>query len=157
MRKKILFLIVVLLGIFTGCSNREAIEKGKAELIQTDLEFSKLSEEKGMHESFLAYWDENGILIRDSSYPIVGKEAIKKLYDAKSDKGFVLTWKPSYSDISESCDLGFTYGIWELNLTGKEGLVEKENGTYVTVWRKDINGKWKMALDTGCDGLEPKK
>ena len=157
MKKSIIIFFILFSGLIMTRAQKENMEKGKEELIKTDLEFSKMSEEKGMHEAFLAYWDEQGVLLRPNSYPIVGKEAIKKIYDKKSDKGITLTWKPSSADIAESCDLGFTYGIWEAKFVNKEGQAETGHGTYVTVWRKDSSGKWKMALDTGNDGLEPKK
>jgi hypothetical protein len=30
------------------------------------------------------------------------------------------------------------------------------NGTYLSVWKKDPFGNWKLVLDTGNEGLEPK-
>jgi len=156
MKRTIIIFLILITGFTITHAQKEGIEKGKQELINTDLEFSKMSEEKGMQAAFLAYWDENGVWLRPNSYPVVGKNKIKELYKNKSDKGFTLTWKPSAADIAESCDLGFTYGIWEMKYVNKEGKTETEHGTYATVWRKDSSGKWKMALDRGNDGLEPK-
>jgi ketosteroid isomerase-like protein len=38
----------------------------------------------------------------------------------------------------------------------QEGKELSENGTYVSIWKKDQFGNWKFVLDTGNEGLEPK-
>lgn len=119
------------------------------ELINTDKEFSAYSEKHGMHKAFLKYIDENGVMLRDKSMPLVGKQALVKLYEGQNDTSFTLIWKPVKADIAQSGDLGYTYGIWTLK-TEKE----EKQGTYVSIWKKNPEGKWKFVLDSGNDGLE---
>lgn len=156
MKRNFILIFIIISGFFAVNAQDDKTEKGKQELIDTDIAFSKLSEEKGSHQAFLAYWDDNGVLLRPNSYPVIGKNEIKKLYDKNLDQSYTLTWKPLNADISQSCDLGFTYGIWTLTYNDKDGKIITEHGTYATVWRKNAAGNWKMALDTGNDGLEPK-
>jgi ketosteroid isomerase-like protein len=80
--------------------------------------------------------------------PIVGKQDLVKSYEGKSDNTFVLTWKPAKAVIAESGDLGYTYGFWTFTASN-----ETSHGTYLTVWKKDFNGKWKYIADTGNEGL----
>ncbi len=54
------------------------LEQRKQELIDTDTQFSKLSEEKGLNEAFLFYIADDGVLLRQTSFPVKGKELIKK-------------------------------------------------------------------------------
>lgn len=136
--------------------NINDIEKGKQELKQVDVEFSNLSKEKGMHDAFLAYIAASGVLLRPYSMPIEGYDAVKKVLD-EDNTDFLLTWSPLYADISVSGELGYTYGTYELTYKDEKGNSITRKGTYVSIWKKEIEGKWKFVLDTGNPGLEPKK
>jgi ketosteroid isomerase-like protein len=78
-------------------------------------------------------------LLRENAFPAVGKVAA--LVALSADQG-TLTWKPLQSDISQSADLGYTYGTFEF----KRGDNKVEHGSYVRVWKKQ-NGKWKVVFD----------
>lgn len=119
----------------------------KDSLIETDKAFSALSREKGMNAAFTEYLAEDGVILRDNNQPFVGRVAFTKLYSG-DDSGFTLTWEPLYAEVAESGELGFTYGVYELDL---QDTVQK--GTYVSIWRKDNDGNWKLALDSGNEGL----
>jgi ketosteroid isomerase-like protein len=66
-----------------------------------------------------------------------------------NDSTVQLTWEPEGGDISTSGELGYTYGIYELK--GSNDVVER--GTYVTIWKKQEDGKWKFVLDSGNQGI----
>jgi ketosteroid isomerase-like protein len=132
------------------------IEHGKQELMNIDSQFSNLSETRGVNEAFLSYIADDGVLLRKDNFPIVGKEIIKERFFSRPDSGYTLTWKPLYSDIAESGELGYTYGIYEFKAMDPEGKPIIGNGTYVSVWKKDASENWKLVLDTGNEGLESK-
>jgi ketosteroid isomerase-like protein len=136
----------------TGCPtmqiNKEAAWKNEIE--KTDEEFSKMSEQVGMKKSFIEYMDDDGVLLRPNHMPIVGANAIEYL-SAENDSSYTLTWKPSAASVSASGDLGYSYGTYNLQL--KDSLIK---GTYVSIWKKQKNGKWKFVLDTGNEGIEEK-
>lgn len=123
-----------------------------AELMEVDRAFSDLSLEIGAHESFLAYIDDSCVLLRPNRKPIVGRNNIEEMF-SKPDTSFTLTWEPLAADLSASGDMGYTYGIYTVQMDSPEGIAVTKEGTYVTVWKKDRNGKWKFVLDTGNQGL----
>ncbi|PLX12134.1 MAG: hypothetical protein C0597_13995, partial [Marinilabiliales bacterium] len=61
------------------------MEDEKEKLMQTDIEFSNRSVEVGNHQAFLEFASPDVVLLKPESYPIVGKPALKKLYDELSD------------------------------------------------------------------------
>jgi ketosteroid isomerase-like protein len=132
------------------------IEKEKEALKQADIEFSILSEEKGMNFAFLRYADNNAVLLKPNSYPITGIEKIRERYSSP-DTSFTLTWKPMFADVAVSLELGYTYGTWEFITIDEKGNHVSYYGTYLTIWKKNEEGKWKFVLDTGNAGLEEKK
>ncbi len=132
------------------------VEKGKQDIKQADIEFSDLSKEKGMHDAFLAFIADDGVLLRPYMMPVEGFNAVKKFLD-EGNTDFLLTWFPLFEDISISGELGYTYGTYELTYKDEQGISVTRKGTYVSIWKKDKEGKWKFVLDTGNPGTEPKK
>jgi ketosteroid isomerase-like protein len=151
----ILFLLISI--IFLSCSNYVDIEKEKQALMNADIEFSKLSEEKGTNEAFFTCLAKDGVLLRPNSLPIEGIEAIKERLSKSPDDNFTLTWKPSSAEVSKSGDLGYTYGIYEFKTTNQNSIPLIAKGTYITVWKKQADGTWKVVLDTGNQGVGPEK
>jgi ketosteroid isomerase-like protein len=135
-----------------GCQNKnngKITAADKKELMEVDRAFSKMSEEKGMKTAFIEYIDSNGVLLRPDQMPIVGANAIDYLIQL-SDTGFILTWEPNNGDIAKSGELGYTYGIYAMQLKSKDTVIY---GTYTSIWKKEKNGKWKFVLDTGNEGV----
>src|SRR5262249_11120174 len=56
-------------------------------------------------------------------------------------------WEPAFADIASTADLGYTTGPWELQRTPEEQPTAF--GHYVTVWRRQADGAWKIAVDIG--------
>lgn len=115
---------------------------------QTDADFSKLSVEKGFRKAFLEYMDGDGILLRDNHHPIIGADAVHYVTSI-NDSTFRLEWEPLGGDVAKSGDLGYTYGTYLLSSDSSE-----QRGTYVTIWRKTDDGKWKFVMDAGTQGLD---
>lgn len=61
--------------------------------------------------------------------------------------GVVLNWEPVSAEVSNSGDLGYTFGVYELKFDGPEGEPVVDNGKYITVWKKQDDGLWKVAAD----------
>ena len=119
-------------------------------LLQTDREFSAMSVREGMFKAFLYYIADDGVILRDNSFPAKGKENLSTRFSGKTDTTFILSWEPLFEKISESGDLGYTYGL-HTNTDKITGEIAK--GTYITIWQKQQDGSWKFVLDTGTQGL----
>jgi ketosteroid isomerase-like protein len=147
-----LFVFIAILILIISCGKKS--EKPTAGvLLQTDREFSAMSSKEGMFVAFLQYIADDGVILRDNSYPEQGKDKLKARFEGRSDTSFVLTWEPVFEKIAESGEIGYTYGI-HTNLDKATGTISK--GTYVTVWLKQTDGSWKYILDCGTQGLPDK-
>lgn len=146
---------ILFLCLYISC---KPVENKKAPLpvnelvkmMAADREFSDLSKEKGMKYAFMEYLDSNGILLRPNEMPIIGADAIDYLSQL-SDSSYTLTWEPRDGMVAQSGELGYTYGTYALKPTGKDTLIK---GTYVSIWKKQADGKWKYVLDSGNEGLK---
>lgn len=148
--------IVAALLLAAGCQQTPDPANASRELMELEREFSRHSEQVGSNKAFLDYIDDDAVLLRSNRYPVEGRDKITELFN-RPDTGFVLTWEPSFAFVSRSGDLGYTYGIYQSESISPEGFPVVNKGTYVTIWRKNKEGKWKFVLDTGNPGLERKK
>jgi ketosteroid isomerase-like protein len=148
----VFFVIIAILFLIISCTKSVNSPK-PGQLMQADRDFSALSVKVGMHKAFMEYVADSGVMLRDKSYPLVGKQAIANIFAGRSDTSFTLTWEPVYEKIASSGELGYTYGYFtsRVKATGVEG-----RGTYLTIWQKQPDGKWKFVMDTGTDGLPAK-
>jgi ketosteroid isomerase-like protein len=148
----VFFVYIAILFLILSCNNT-AKKPVPGLLMKADRDFSALSARVGMHKAFLEFVADSGVMLRDNSYPLAGRQAIVKLFEGKSDTSFTLTWEPVYEKISLSGELGYTYGYYTsfVKSTGEE-----RKGTYITIWQKQPDGQWKFVMDTGTDGLPAK-
>jgi hypothetical protein len=60
----------------------------------------------------------------------------------------VLKWEPEYMDIAASRDFGISTGPWEAQ-DYRPNTPVLSTGYFLTVWKKQVNGSWKVILDAG--------
>ncbi|MGE0090025.1 MAG: DUF4440 domain-containing protein [Bacteroidales bacterium] len=143
--------------LFINCKDNLNLEQEKQHMMQTDINFSNRSVEVGSHKAFIEFAADDVVLLKPNSYPIIGIDALKQSYLGKADSTYKLTWKPNYAKISQSGKLGYTYGIWTVEILIGKNKSKTSQGTYATVWEKNEKGEWRFVLDTGNDGLTPKQ
>ncbi len=67
------------------------------------------------------------------------------------DRATTLTWKPEHAEAAASGDLGYTRGTYRLTRRDGGGAQSTFEGSYVTVWRRGVDGTWRAAVDIGTD------
>jgi ketosteroid isomerase-like protein len=151
--RKIIFSFFILIGMVSCMQNKTPENKTtidcKAEIIKTDRDFSKLSEEKGVKAAFLEYIDSEGVLLRPNSMPLISANAIDFI-SQENDTSYSMSWEPQGGYVANSGELGYTYGTYLIKFKNKDSVVR---GTYLSVWKKQPDGKWKFVIDTGNEGL----
>ena len=114
-------------------------------LVSLDRDFLLATSSRGIALAYLDYLDVNSRLHRNGSFPVVGRDAIRLFLRSQAIE---LKCEPITSDVSQSGDLGYTYGSYELKHTAMNEVIPPEKGYYVRVWKRDAKGKWKLVLDT---------
>lgn len=143
--------LLLLVATVFICCNMHTSDPGRPPteaILNTDMEFSAMSSQLGMKKAFLEYIDNEGVLLRPDELPMKGAEAIDFL-SLLNDTSYTLTWRPSRAEISQSGDLGFTYGIYTLTFPDTTF-----KGTYINVWKKRSDGVWKLVLNSNNPGIK---
>ena len=67
----------------------------------------------------------------------------------------VLKWEPEFMDISASRDFGISTGPWEVQ-EYRPNTPPLSTGYFLTVWKRQPDGVWKVILDGGSTTPAPK-
>ncbi len=117
-------------------------------LIQADKDFAKAAAERGA-EGFLSFFADDAAILPKNGAPITGKEALTKAFrDTWAQPGYSLQWTPLEAEMASGSDIGYTYGSYERKRV-VDGKPLVETGKYVTIWRRQRDGKWKVIVDMG--------
>lgn len=130
-------------------ASKSSVEADKKALLKAEADFEKAREEKGL-EGWLSFFADDTIDL-PTGLPIAnGKEAMRKRLEARWDKNVHLKWQPVRVDVAQSGGLGYTAGNWQISVLDKR--VNKRvliTGKYLTVWKKQKDGSWKVVADLG--------
>ncbi len=147
--RKVVFILLLLSMLAPAALTQKKGERDAAlrSLADAERAFASLSVVEGIKASFVAYLADDGILFRPG--PVAGK---KWMEDRPAPKG-LLTWRPAFVDVARANDMGYTTGPWEFR---KESPQDKPvgYGHFVTVWKRQADGKWKVAVDLGISHPE---
>jgi len=125
------------------------VKPGKMVLFDLEARFAKDVLARG-GAAFAAWFAEDGVALGNGVAPLVGRVAIAK--SAKWDpKAYQLTWTPTEAVMGPSGDVGWTWGHFEGHSKDASGNPITTTGRYITIWRKQADGSWKVALDAGAN------
>ncbi len=131
-----------------GCGRSVNVEQERTALLEADREWSQAAKDLDVFMSFYAP--------DATSYPpgmpeLVGTDAIRKTFsEVFAAPGFALSWTPSKAEVAGSGDVGWTAGTYDMTM----GAV-KDSGKYITLWKKQPEGTWKVAADMFNSNLPP--
>lgn len=125
-----------------------------AVLLAREREFSNASATRGAGVAFDTYAADDVRVFRNNKQPLIGK---KSAAAALPVSPVVWTWEPAFGDVSQSGDLGYSYGTYELAERNSGPKTPKmpqkvEEGNYYRIWKKQGTA-WKVVADL----LDPKK
>jgi len=106
---------------------------------------------KGGGKAFGAWFAPDAVTLAQGAAPVVGHDAIAARA-TWTPQAYQLTWTPEGARMSLSGDMGFTWGHYEGDSKDAEGNPVKKTGRYMTVWKKQPDGTWKVELDASNDG-----
>ncbi len=145
---------LIVLMVAAGCGRRPDPAAVGAELARADSVFAQETA-RDRAAGWARHFASNGVMVRPGGN-IEGRPAIlDAMTRAFADTSFVLSWAPTAATASPDGQLGYTVGRYESRRRNPAGLVERETGSYVTIWRRDGDGSWKVALDVGNPDPHP--
>jgi ketosteroid isomerase-like protein len=112
---------------------------------ETERNFARASAAIGRNAAFAEYFAEKSVLFTDK-WITNGKQYSKE----RNPSPVVLKWEPELMDISASRDFGISTGPWEAQ-EYRPNTAPLATGYFLTVWKKQPDGTWKVVLDGGSE------
>jgi ketosteroid isomerase-like protein len=101
-------------------------------------------------DGFSSFLADNVATLRADQPVLHGKAALQQAWKPLlENKSVSLRWQPISAEISKSGDLGYTVGTYTITRTDENGDSIVGSGKYLTVWRLQKYGLWKVEFDTG--------
>ena len=125
------------------------VNPGKILLYNLEASFAKDVLEKG-GAGFASWFADDGVALGNGAAPLIGKVAIAKSANW-SPKDYQLTWTTTDAMMGPSDDMGYTWGHYEGRSKDANGNPVLTSGRYITMWRKEADGSWKVVLDAGAN------
>jgi len=122
---------------------------GKAFLFDLEARFAKATADGG-GKAFASWFAEDGVTLSNGQTPVHGRDAIAKQATWLA-KDYQLQWTPTDGMMNPSGDMGYTWGHYEGHSRDADGNSKVTMGRYLTIWRKETDGSWKVVLDSSSD------
>ena len=147
MRRTLLFFAICLSLVCVSIRAETPAEAARA-MVDAERKFYQTGQEKGTRAAFLAFLANDGIVFRPG--PLNGKE----VWEKRPETGFDLVWEPTFAAMARSADFGYDTGPAKWRANKKEEKFTG-HGQFISVWKKQEDGSWKVALDVGIENPEP--
>jgi len=138
-------IVIILCGALQAQTN--AHNERLKSLVETERAFSRRCGERGVRDSFLEFFADDGINFQPG--PVIAKPTLRAR--APSPTNIELQWEPVTADVSLAGDLGYTTGPYVLS----GGGMPKRYGYYFSLWKLQPDGSWKVVLDMGISTPGP--
>ena len=139
--RTLMWVLTAVVLVSAGCARSANVEQERTALMAADRDWSQTTKDPDKFASFVA---------ADASFyppgmPVVkGQAAVKDAFTQMSSApGFSLQWSAEKAEIGGAGDIGYTTGTYQAAQGGGS-----EKGKYVTVWKKQADGRWKAIVDS---------
>lgn len=118
------------------------------DLAEAERAFAATTVKEGFRDGFIKFFADDGIGF--GPHPQRTREELMKSPPASGPRKVIFNWSPMFGDISAAGDLGYTTGpVLFTDVTANPK--PPWHGMYFSVWQKQADGTWKVAIDMGID------
>lgn len=118
----------------------QTVDASADSVLAADRAFATRSAESGSQSAFLEYLADDGVLLRPTA--VRGRDWLEA-HEAASGR---LDWQPEGAAVSCDGSLAVSIGPWTYSQLGSV-----THGHYLTVWRRQPSGQWRVLIDHGVD------
>ncbi len=130
-----------------ACAHQPPMD-APASLAAAETAFAAHSMREDMRAAFLANFADDGVFVRSGW--IVSNDWLRD----RPAPPIALDWRPQYVEVATSGELGLSTG--PTKITSKtDPAAAPGYGQYVSIWRREGAGPWKVAVDLGISHPEP--
>ena len=114
------------------------------------------AEESGMAQAaaamdparMVSFYTDDVVGLATDAAVVQGKENMRKYFEGMMAAKPEISWTPSKVEVALSGDLAYSWGTGEVVVKDAKGKDVKTTVKYVSVWKKQADGNWKIAVDS---------
>ena len=96
------------------------------------------------------------IFVGETGPAALGRAAVRAEWDALfQPEGPSLSWEPVTAEVSDRGELGYIRGRFVHRLKDASGRAVEQSGEYLSIWRKDPDGRWRVVIDSTLPASPP--
>jgi len=122
-----------------------------AAMADAERAFAKTATVMGWRDAFLEFFADDAIAFSPGVVP--AKDGLRKQPSTPFSIA-ELVWEPRTGDVAASGDLGWLTGP-STSTNRKAAEPVTRYGCYLSVWRKQPDGRWRVFIDVGANAPEP--
>lgn len=105
-------------------------------------------------DRYVSFYADDAVLLWPGAPMVKGRAAIRKFMQVFfSMPDFSLSFETAHVEVSLSGDFAYTCGTNKVTLADLNGKRIKDSGKYLTVYKKQSGGTWKVVADMGNSDL----
>lgn len=113
-----------------------------------DAQWSKAAAAKDLEQT-VAYYSADAIVLPPNTTRAATNETIRNVWkELLATPALAISWQPMKVELSQSADMAYVSGTYELTMNDAAGRPVNDRGKYLEVWKKQPDGKWKCSADT---------
>jgi ketosteroid isomerase-like protein len=119
------------------------------DVLAADRAFAAMAKAKGARAAFVDYADPDAVMFRAGVGPVKGVVAIGRVFE--EPEAATPTWDPEAAEVAASGDLAYSWGAFTWTPVPNGPLAGKPpfTGYYVSIWKRQPDGRWKWVVDLG--------
>lgn len=139
--------------LLTACRPMVDTAREAQQLLEVDRAWAEVAGAGTNLDSIVSFWTDDARVITADQPTYQGKAAIREMITGfMAVPGSHVTWTPEGAVVSSSGDLGYTFGTNAFTVPDSAGTPTTTRGRYVTVWRREADGRWRCVMDVGTPG-----
>jgi ketosteroid isomerase-like protein len=129
----------------------DAIPPALAAMADTERAFAQTATVKGWRDAFLDFFADDAIAFGPEVMP--AKDGLRK-QPSRPFSEAELVWEPRTGDVAASGELGWLTGP-STSIDHTKPDAKPRYGCYLSIWRKQADGRWRVFIDVGAGAAEP--
>lgn len=157
MHKVFFYLCAALLLVFTACTSKPNphVSDAATAIRAADTALQKAVADRDL-EKIVSHYADDAVLMPTAEPIVVGKAAIRKEWaHILAIPNFQNRSELTKIDASSGGDMAYTMGSYVATLMGEDGNLATEPGKWMSVWRRQPDGSWRIVADIYNTDIPP--
>jgi ketosteroid isomerase-like protein len=149
-RHRSTLLLTLSLWLCCGCQQHSADTRAQDERAIRDADAATLKSAQAKDiDGAVANYADDASWLPPNSPMVTGKSQIRTGWARLiNSPGFNIDWQINKLEIASAGDLAYTIYTYGLDLQGASGKPISDRGKDMAIWKKQLDGTWKMVADT---------